>query len=170
MAEVAETGSPSGQKDDSWQGVIPIRKSDPSNLMPWELEEDEVQNTAQRGRNVDMRADLKARQQKLSEQGKDGKSALKADDEHIEVPKSRIVEEQHSLQQKNSKELPPWWQPIQAENRVLRLHEELLNFMNFLEASDEELKARNDWIDSISHHVEEKFGEQNFRVILTLAL
>ena len=147
---MTESGSsPSGSKEDSWQGVIPIRNSDPTNIMPWEKEEDQEQNTAQRSRNIGMRADLKKRQEALAASGKDDSSALKATDEHIEVPKSKFAEdEQESLTSANSKELPPWCKHIDVQNRVLKLHMEIMNFINFLEATDEELKARNDWIDS----------------------
>lgn len=107
------------------------------------LEEDVERNKEQASRNLRMRDKLKlARERKQAAEPE----AKGADFEEFmgvtkAAPKAAIDEH-----------MPPWFEARpHIENTVLRLHEELLDFVVFMQHSPEEVEARRDWVRTIGN-------------------
>lgn len=121
-------------------------------LRPWlreedlELgEEDQERNTEQAGRNAAMREALRRRRKQKDAETEPVVAEEPEDFMSVSAPaalraKAAVEEGQ-----------PPWFvtRP-HIENAVLRLHEELLDFMDFMKHTDDEVKARRSWVKTIT--------------------
>lgn len=103
-------------------------------------EEDSERNAEQAERNASMRSMLKRRREETKDT-----SAAEAPEAFMAVKNSvssrkRVVDEGQ----------PPWFvaRP-RIENTVLRLHEEILDFVDFMQHTREEIHARRKWVQSI---------------------
>ena len=106
-------------------------------------EEDAERNAEQAERNASMRSMLKRRR----EEKEDIKETAEAPEAFMAVKNSvssrgrkRVVDEGQ----------PPWFvSRPHIENTVLRLHEEILDFVDFMQHTREEIHARRKWVQSI---------------------
>jgi len=108
------------------------------------FEEDEERNAEQAGRNVRMRQLLRERRERKAATDAPAPQESTLED-FMEVgkgsgPSKRVVDENQ----------PPWYvaRP-HLENVALRLHEELLDFVQFMKHTPEEVQARRNWVRTI---------------------
>jgi len=104
-------------------------------------EEDSEANAEQAKRNADMRSMLKrSREERKQEEAAAAPEAFMKVAEVGRVSRQVLNECQ-----------PPWFvQRTSIENAVLRLHEEILDFVEFMSHTREEVDARRNWVLTIS--------------------
>mmetsp|Transcript_54955 Transcript_54955/g.102937 ORF Transcript_54955/g.102937 Transcript_54955/m.102937 type:complete len:493 (-) Transcript_54955:16-1494(-) len=104
-------------------------------------EEDAERNAEQAERNSAMRSLLrKRREEAREEQTAAAPEAFMGVTNSKSAPSKRVAEEGQ----------PPWFVPRpHIENAVLRLHEELLDFVDFMQHTHEEVHARRKWVQTI---------------------
>ena len=101
-------------------------------------EEDAERNAEQAERNASMRMMLKRR-----------RDASK-DEKQVEAPEAFMEVKMKARASKLDEGQPPWFvSRPHIENTVLRLHEEILDFVDFMQHTREEVQARRKWVQSI---------------------
>mmetsp|Transcript_14255 Transcript_14255/g.33651 ORF Transcript_14255/g.33651 Transcript_14255/m.33651 type:complete len:475 (-) Transcript_14255:68-1492(-) len=139
------------------------------------LEEDEERNAEQAERNAKMRDLLKMRREEraISEVKEEEtppavdappdtqEPAKEAVNDFMALPKLAPVSQVGAL----DAEQPPWFvaRP-QIGNAVLRLHEELLDFSDFMKHTPEEILARREWVTTIGKACRALWPECQVRV------
>lgn len=117
----------------------PEQEASSSWLRPEDLlEEDIERNAEQASRNSSMREKLRqARQQK-----QEGANGLDFEE---------FMSIGHAIKPASADStLPPWFEArCHIENPILRLHEELIDFAGFMQHTDEEVEARQKWVQTI---------------------
>mmetsp|Transcript_8267 Transcript_8267/g.10271 ORF Transcript_8267/g.10271 Transcript_8267/m.10271 type:complete len:479 (-) Transcript_8267:11-1447(-) len=107
-------------------------------------EEDAERNAEQAERNASMRSMLKRRREERDDvkdpAPAEAFEAFMAVKTGMSSKRKRVVDEGQ----------PPWFVPRpHIENAVLRLHEEILDFVDFMQHTREEIHARRKWVQSI---------------------
>ncbi|CAK9108118.1 unnamed protein product [Durusdinium trenchii] len=104
-------------------------------------EEDAERNAEQAERNASMRSMLKRRRE----------AEAKDKVPEAEAPEAFMAVKAKAMRAKMVDEgQPPWFVPRpHIENSVLRLHEEILDFVDFMQHTREEVQARKKWVQSI---------------------
>lgn len=104
-------------------------------------EEDAERNAEQAERNASMRSMLKRRRDETKEENPaEAPEAFMAVKLTMGTKRKRVADEGQ----------PPWFVPRpHIENTVLRLHEEILDFVDFMQHTREENCARRKWVQSI---------------------
>lgn len=117
--------------------------------------EDEDRNKDQAERNASMREMLLARKRKKQ---------LELEPEQI-APEEFMVVQRAGPKNAADEGLPPWFvMRPHIDNTVLRLHEELLDFMKFMQHTKEEVQKRRAWVQTIADHCRAMWPECKVRI------
>mmetsp|Transcript_91948 Transcript_91948/g.231189 ORF Transcript_91948/g.231189 Transcript_91948/m.231189 type:complete len:490 (-) Transcript_91948:113-1582(-) len=110
------------------------------------FEEDAERNAEQAGRNIRMRQLLRERRERKATSEVPPPQEVTPED-FMEVGKGGGTSSRRAVVKENQ---PPWYvaRP-HLENVALRLHEELLDFDQFMKHTPEEIQARRDWVRTI---------------------
>eukprot|EP00929_Paragymnodinium_shiwhaense_P013593 TRINITY_DN121449_c0_g1_i1.p1 TRINITY_DN121449_c0_g1~~TRINITY_DN121449_c0_g1_i1.p1 ORF type:complete len:489 (-),score=133.98 TRINITY_DN121449_c0_g1_i1:73-1539(-) len=122
------------------------------------FEEDAEQNAEVAARNAKMRETLRARKRLREE--------TRPEPENVAFTEFMEVAATATLKKRGVDEaLPPWFvlRP-HIENTVLRLHEEILDFMEFMKHTKEEVKARRAWVQTIANACRRMWPDCKVRV------
>lgn len=115
--------------------------SDPARVAD---DEDVERNAIQAAHNARMRDLLRDRRQRLKKETSEASLARESED-FMGVDDARA-----SVGASLEEPPPPWFVPRpHIENPVLRLHEELIDFADFMKHGPEEVKARRKWVATI---------------------
>uniref|UniRef100_A0A7S4RVS5 Polymerase nucleotidyl transferase domain-containing protein n=1 Tax=Alexandrium monilatum TaxID=311494 RepID=A0A7S4RVS5_9DINO len=108
------------------------------------IEEDAERNAEQAERNSQMRDLLRQRRHRKEQQPQEQAEQLEAF--------MAVAEESSGAARPAAEESqPPWFVPRpHLENAVLRLHEELLDFAQFMKHTNDEVHARRQWVRTIA--------------------
>lgn len=120
-------------------------------------EEDAERNVEQAGRNLRMRSMLRNRRQ------------TKEVNQVAEAPQTDFEEFMSVGTATNKPDIdenaPPWLEVRpHLDNVVLRLHEEMIDFTNFMKFSPEEVQARRDWVKTIGAVCKKLWPECELRI------
>lgn len=137
MAGVAEAEQEAATTEPPVKRLSCLREEDEAFF-----EEDEHRNQEQAERNATMRAWLLERRHRVEAEPSQKPTAL---DEFVTVDRpapSRPASEDDQ---------PPWFvMRPSIDNPVLRLHEELLDFFDFMQHTPHELTARREWVQTVT--------------------
>ncbi|CAE7653052.1 BRAP [Symbiodinium microadriaticum] len=106
------------------------------------IEEDAERNAEQAERNASMRSLLRKRREEPREE-----QAAAAPEAFMGVTNAKSVPSRRAVADEGQ---PPWFVPRpHIDNAVLRLHEEILDFVDFMQHTQEEVHARRRWVQTI---------------------
>jgi len=106
------------------------------------IEEDAERNAEQAERNASMRSLLRKRREEPREE-----QAAAAFEAFMGVTNTKSVPSRRAVADEGQ---PPWFVPRpHIDNAVLRLHEEILDFVDFMQHTQEEVHARRRWVQTI---------------------